>query len=84
MLQPQNSWCPTYPLYFAVSTQSHTKGALINVHNAQYVNAAPTQFALGARPQRVQDFDFLAAHGVPRIAAAVGGMLVVFAIGTDK
>ncbi|TFK42839.1 WD40-repeat-containing domain protein [Crucibulum laeve] len=74
-------WCQTYPEYFAISTQSPTKGAVVNLHNIEYPQAQPTSFSLYPRPHIVEDFDFMAMRGVPRIAAAVGRTVDVFAIG---
>ncbi|EIM82598.1 uncharacterized protein STEHIDRAFT_103130 [Stereum hirsutum FP-91666 SS1] len=80
-------WCQTYPEYFAISTRSPSKGALLNIYNSSYAGAhstaQPTVFTFGPRPLRVQDFDFLAMRGIPRIAAAVGRELIVFLIGVE-
>jgi hypothetical protein len=78
------SWSPTYPEYFAISTRSPAKGALIHVHNINYVHAQPTVFAIHPRPHSVQDFDFLAMRGIPRIVAAVGTTVHIFTIGVDS
>jgi hypothetical protein len=77
-------WCPTYPEYFAISTQSSDKGAVVHIHNTNYLQAQPTVFNIYPRPHIIRDFDFLAMHGIPRIAAAVGQILVVFYIGMDS
>ncbi|KAF9002014.1 hypothetical protein BDQ17DRAFT_1327033 [Cyathus striatus] len=77
-------WCRTYPEYFAISTQSPNKGAVIHVHNFNYVHAQPTAFNLHARPHYIKDFDFMATRGIPRIAAAVGREVVVFSIGVES
>ncbi|KXN87729.1 Nucleoporin Nup37 [Leucoagaricus sp. SymC.cos] len=77
-------WSLTYPEYFAISTRSPAKGALIHVHNVNYVHAQPTVFAIHPRPHSVQDFDFLAMRGIPRIAAAVGRTVHIFTIGVDS
>lgn len=86
-LPSSNRWCQTYPEYFAISTRSPSKGALLNIYNSSYAGAhstaQPTVFTFGPRPLRVQDFDFLAMGGIPRIAAAVGRELIVFLIGVD-
>ncbi|THH20935.1 hypothetical protein EW146_g496 [Bondarzewia mesenterica] len=76
-------WCQTYPDYFAISTRSPAKGAVIHVYNAFHIHAEPTVFNIGPRPLRVHDFDFLATRGIPRIAAAVGRQLIVFCIGVE-
>ncbi|KAF5386974.1 hypothetical protein D9615_001774 [Tricholomella constricta] len=77
-------WCPTYPDYFAISTQSPSKGASIHVHNLNYFQAQPTIFTILPRPHLVQDFDFLAFRGIPRIVAAVGRTIFIFSIGVDS
>lgn len=77
-------WCPTYPEYFAVSTNAPTKGAIIHVYNTGYIHAQPTVFNIGLRPLTVRSFDFLAGRGIPRIAAAVGRDLVIFYIGVES
>ena len=77
-------WCPTYHDYFAVSTSSPAKGAAIHVHNVTYTHAQPTVFEVAQRPLFVRSFDFVAARGIPRIAAAVGREVVVFYIGVDS
>jgi len=77
-------WCPTYPEYFAVSTNDPTKGAFINVHNTAYLPSEPTAFVVGKRPLYIQDFDFVATQGIPRIAAAVGREVVIFYIGVES
>ncbi|KAJ7273440.1 hypothetical protein B0H12DRAFT_1176602 [Mycena haematopus] len=74
-------WCPTYPEYFAISTQSPVKGAVINIHNTTY--AQPTAMALAPRPHFIRDFDWLASR-TPRIAAAVGRQLIVFSVAVDS
>ena len=76
-------WCPTYPDYFAVSTGSPAKGAVIHVHNVSYPHAQPTAFDIAQRPLYVRSFDFVACRGIPRIVAAVGRDIVVFYIGVD-
>ncbi|KAI0670712.1 WD40-repeat-containing domain protein [Trametes maxima] len=80
----QFRWCPTYPDYFAVSTSSAARGAVIHVHNAAYVHAQPTVFQVAPRPLCVRAFDFVAGRGIPRIAAAVGREVIVFYIGVDS
>ncbi|KAF7777446.1 hypothetical protein Agabi119p4_3518 [Agaricus bisporus var. burnettii] len=77
-------WSPTYPEYFAISSLSPAKGALIHVHNINYVHAQPTVFAVKPRPHSVQDFDFLSMRGIPRIAVAVGHNVHIFTIGVDS
>ncbi|KAJ7098179.1 hypothetical protein B0H15DRAFT_772575 [Mycena belliarum] len=74
-------WCPTFPEYFAISTQSPGKGAVINLHHTGY--SQPTTMPLGPRPHFVRDFDWLAAR-TPRIAAAVGHKVVVFSVVVDS
>ncbi|KAJ3502027.1 hypothetical protein NLJ89_g9071 [Agrocybe chaxingu] len=78
-----HSWCPTYPEHFAISTQSPTKGAIIHVHNCNFVHAPPTPFVIRPRPHFIRAFDFLSMGGIPRIAAAVGRSVIVFSIGVD-
>lgn len=77
-------WCPTYPEYFAISAQLPDKGAVVHIHNTNYLQAQPTILSVDTRPHMIHDFDFLAVRGVPRIAAAVGQSLVVFSIGLDS
>ncbi|KAJ7046506.1 hypothetical protein C8F04DRAFT_1060692 [Mycena alexandri] len=74
-------WCPSYPEYFAISTQSPAKGAVLNVHNINYPN--PTTMALAPRPHFIRDFDWLASRA-PRIAAAVGRKVIVFSVAVDS
>ncbi|KAI0049675.1 hypothetical protein FA95DRAFT_1537636 [Auriscalpium vulgare] len=74
-------WCPTHPDFFAISTKATP--ARVHVHSAAYPHAEPTTFTLAARPQRVQDFDFLGLRGIPRIAAGIGRELVIFFIGVE-
>ncbi|KAH7877767.1 hypothetical protein F5879DRAFT_970283 [Lentinula edodes] len=76
-------WCPTYPEYFAISTQSPLKGAIIHVYSTNYIYAQPTVFNVSSRPQFVRDFDFLATRGIPRLAVAVGRSVVIFPIGVE-
>lgn len=78
-----HSWCQTHPEYFAISSQSPTKGAVLHVHNYSYVHAPPTVFTLRPKPHFIRDFDFLAMGGIPRLVAAVGRTLAVFPIGED-
>ncbi|KAI0822683.1 WD40-repeat-containing domain protein [Trametes gibbosa] len=80
----QFRWCPTYADYFAVSTSSAAKGAVIHVHNVAYVHAQPTVFQIAPRPLYVRAFDFVACRGIPRIVAAVGREVIVFYIGVDS
>ncbi|KAJ3788791.1 WD40-repeat-containing domain protein [Lentinula aff. detonsa] len=77
-------WCPTYPEYFAISTQSPLKGAIVHVYSTNYVYAQPTVFNVSPRPQYVRDFDFLATRGIPRLAVAVGRSVVIFPIGVES
>lgn len=77
------SWCQTHPEYFAISSQSPNKGAVLHVHNSNYVQASPTPFTLRPKPHFIRDFDFLALSGIPRIAAAVGQTAIIFRIGED-
>ncbi|CAL1703833.1 unnamed protein product [Somion occarium] len=77
-------WCPTFPEYFGVSTNSPIKGAVINVHHITYIDTEPTSFTVAPRPLYVRDFDFLATPGIPRIAAAVGRDVVIFYIGVES
>ncbi|KAJ7109107.1 hypothetical protein C8R44DRAFT_801644 [Mycena epipterygia] len=74
-------WCPTFPDYFAISTQSPAKGAVINIHNTTYPQ--PTTMALAPRPHFVRDFDWLVSR-TPRIAAAVGRKVVIFSVVVDS
>ncbi|KIK63831.1 hypothetical protein GYMLUDRAFT_71952 [Collybiopsis luxurians FD-317 M1] len=76
-------WCPTSP-YFAISTQSPLKGAVVHVHSTNYVYAQPTVFNISARPHFVRDFDFLGTRGIPRLAVAVGRSVVIFPIGVES
>ncbi|KAH9951421.1 WD40-repeat-containing domain protein [Amylocystis lapponica] len=80
----QFRWCPSYPEYFAISTSSPAKGAVIHVHNTNFIHAQPTVFPVASRPQYVRSFDFLAGRGIPRIAAGVGREVVIFYIGVDS
>lgn len=77
-------WCPTYPEHFALSSLSPTRGAVIQIHNLNFVTAQPTVFTLRPRPQMVKDFDFMSAPGIPKIAAAVGRTMLVFPIGEES
>ncbi|KAJ6546410.1 hypothetical protein DFH09DRAFT_927287 [Mycena vulgaris] len=74
-------WCPTFPDYFAISTQSPIKGAVINIHNTTYTQ--PSAMALAPRPHFVRDFDWLSSR-TPRIAAAIGHQVVVFSVVVDS
>ncbi|KAG6861745.1 hypothetical protein C0995_012750 [Termitomyces sp. Mi166 len=76
-------WCPTYPDYFAISAQTPVQGAIIHIHNTNYLQAQPTEFSLFQKPHFIQDFDFLGLRGIPRIAAAVGKKIYIFPIGVD-
>ncbi|KAG6850464.1 hypothetical protein H0H93_012885 [Arthromyces matolae] len=76
-------WCPTYPDYFAISAQYPTQGAVIHIHNTNYLHAQPTELTVLDKPHFIQDFDFLALRGIPRIAAAVGRRIFVFPMGVD-
>ncbi|KAG7092201.1 hypothetical protein E1B28_008569 [Marasmius oreades] len=80
----QFRWCYTYPEFFAISTQSPLKGAVIHVYNTGYVHAQPTMFEISSRPHFVRDFDFVASRGIPRLAAAVGRSVVIFPIGVES
>ncbi|KAF8652697.1 hypothetical protein AX16_004201 [Volvariella volvacea WC 439] len=77
-------WCQTFPEYFAISTQAPAKGAIIHVHNVNYIHTQPTAFNLDSRPHFVRDFDFLALRGIPRVAAAVGKRVIIFSIGVES
>lgn len=77
-------WCSTFPDYFAVTTNSTNKGAIIHVYNTGYLQAQPTVFNVAPRPLYVRDFDFLAEKGIPRIVAAVGRKVVMFYIGVES
>jgi hypothetical protein len=76
-------WCQTHTEYFAISTRSSSNGALLHVHNCNYVHAPPTSFALRPKPHFIRVFDFLLLPGIPRIAAAVGRTVIIFPIGID-
>ncbi|EED83928.1 predicted protein [Postia placenta Mad-698-R] len=80
----QFKWCPTYPDYFAISSRSPTKGAVIHVHNIQNPHGPLASFSMANGPLYVRAFDFLAARGVPRIAAAVGRQVVILYIGDES
>jgi hypothetical protein len=60
------------------------KGAVIHVHNMAFVHAQPNVITIAPRPHRIRDFDFLATHGIPRIAAAVGHEVIIFSIAADS
>ena len=78
-------WCETYPEYFAISTLSVSKGAVIHVQQLQLHPRTTNCFsAIAPRPDFVRDFDFLSTPGIPRLAAAVGHELFVCPIGTDS
>lgn len=77
-------WCQSYPDYFAISTQSAVKGAMIHVHNMAFVHAQPNVISIAPRPHHIRDFDFLATRGIPRIAAAVGREVIIFSIAADS
>jgi hypothetical protein len=79
----QSRWCPTHTEYFAISSRSPSNGALLHVHNCNYVQAPPTSFALRPKPHFIRVFDFLLLPGIPRIAAAVGRSVIIFPIGID-
>lgn len=83
-LHLDNSWCPSHHEYFAVTTNSPAKGAVIHVHNTNYINAQPTVFQIASRPLYVRDFDFIAEKGIPRIVAAVGREVIIFYIGVES
>lgn len=76
-------WCPTYPEYFAIASSSPSKGAVIHLHNANYINAVPTVLGIAPHPLHVRTFDWLAGRGIPRIAAGVGREVIIFYIGTE-
>lgn len=80
----QFRWCQSYPEYFAISTRSPVKGAIIHVHSMAFVHAQPNVISIAPRPHHIRDFDFLAAHGIPRIAAAVGREVIIFSIAADS
>jgi hypothetical protein len=77
-------WCHNYPEYFAISSQSPLRGALVHVHNLNYVHAAPTAFTLAPKPHYTQDFDFLGGKGIPRLVVAFGQTIMVFPIGVPS
>jgi len=74
----------THPEYFAISTQSPLKDAVIHIHNTSHVNAPPNVVQVASRPHIVRDFDFMGSRGIPRLAAAVGRSVIIFPIGTDS
>ncbi|KAF5373005.1 hypothetical protein D9758_001760 [Tetrapyrgos nigripes] len=78
-------WCDTHPEYFAISTQSPLKGAIIQIYNSNFLSAhaQPTVFSISPRPHFVQDFDFVGFGNVPTLAAAVGRSLFIFPIGVE-
>jgi len=77
-------WCPSSPDFFATSSASGTgKGAAIQIHNVNHLNASATVITVAPRPHRVIDFDWLATRGTPRIAAAVGHDVLIFPISID-
>ncbi|KAJ7582454.1 WD40-repeat-containing domain protein [Mycena floridula] len=76
-------WCQTQPEYFAISTQSPLRDAVIHIHNTQHINT-PNVVQVAARPHVIRDFDFLSSRGIPRLAAAVGRTVIIFPIGTDS
>ena len=78
------SWCPTYPEHFAISTQSSSKGAVLHVHNCNYVHAPPTPFVVRPKPNFIRNFDFLSLSGIPRIVASIGRTVIIFSIGVDS
>ena len=80
---PPRRWCPTYPEYFAIASSSPAKGAVLHLHNANYINALPTVLGIAPHPLHVRTFDWLAGKGIPRIAAGVGREVVIFYIGTE-
>lgn len=76
-------WCATFPDLFAVTTNSPQRGATIHVYNIGYLQAQPTVFTVAQKPLYVRDFDFMGSRGVPRIVAAVGREVIIFAIGVE-
>ncbi|KAH7921485.1 hypothetical protein BV22DRAFT_1122121 [Leucogyrophana mollusca] len=76
-------WCPTSTDYFAIAAHSPTKGAVIHLHNVNYVHTQPNVIHVAPRPQRIRDFDFMANRGVPMLAVAFGRQVVVFPIGVE-
>ncbi|KAG1778608.1 hypothetical protein EV702DRAFT_1219177 [Suillus placidus] len=79
----QFRWCPTSPDYFAVASQCPTKGAVIHIHDMNYVHAQPHVINIAPRPHCVRDFDFMARRGNPALAVAYGVEVVVFPIGVE-
>ncbi|KAF9557674.1 hypothetical protein CPC08DRAFT_774271 [Agrocybe pediades] len=76
-------WCRTHPDYFAISTRTPAKGAVLHVHNLSYAQASPNPISLRPKPHFIRDFDFLGLPGIPRVAAAVGRDVIIFPIGED-
>ncbi|KAF9050809.1 hypothetical protein BDZ89DRAFT_1057233 [Hymenopellis radicata] len=77
-------WCYTYPEYFAISTQSPSKGAVVHVHNVNYIHSQPSVFPVAPRPHLIRDFDFVSVPGIPRLAVAFAKTISVFRIGVDS
>ncbi|CAK5264077.1 unnamed protein product [Mycena citricolor] len=79
---PQNDrfrWCTVNPDYFATSSRSPGKGALINVHSTVY--SLPTTLTLAPRPHYVRDFDWMSKSA--NIVAAVGRKVIMTAVLTE-
>ncbi|KAI0317750.1 hypothetical protein OF83DRAFT_1083385 [Amylostereum chailletii] len=67
---------------------SRSVGAALHIHATAFPHAPPAVLALGGRPLRVGDFDFLTEPGGigargPRVAAGVGRSVIVFWVGEE-
>ncbi|EGN92011.1 hypothetical protein SERLA73DRAFT_191705 [Serpula lacrymans var. lacrymans S7.3] len=76
-------WCPTNPSCFAVAARSSGKGAVIFVHNSNYVHAHPLVINVASRPNTVRDFDFLTFPGQVLLSVAMGAELLVYPVQTE-
>jgi hypothetical protein len=83
-LTRNDSWCLTYPDIFAISSQSRTKGASIQIFNTKYIHTQPLLVNLASAPHTVRDFDFMADQGTTRVVAAIGKELLIFEINIES
>jgi hypothetical protein len=83
-LTEDDRWCPTYPDIFAISSQSRTKGATIQIFNTKYIHTQPLSVTLVSAPHVVRDFDFMADQGTTRVVAAIGKELFIFEINIES
>ncbi|KIY64580.1 hypothetical protein CYLTODRAFT_380628 [Cylindrobasidium torrendii FP15055 ss-10] len=75
-------WCPTMDEYFAISSQSPSKGAIVEIHDSRYHGTQPHTICVKPRPHIIRDFDFISLPGLsPRIAVAVGRSVIIFPMG---